>query len=59
MSQKITIVVRIRTDAIGSQCEDEITMNRKRWESLSDSVKEAICKEAAFNMMEWDYDEIG
>ena len=46
--------VRVKTDVSGSECEDEILVP----DNASDEFIEQEAKEAAMNMIEWNYEEV-
>lgn len=58
MSDTVKIRVRISTNKVGSECIDELEFAREDWDAMSDDEKEAACREAAFNFMEWNWEEI-
>jgi hypothetical protein len=58
MGDTVKIMVSISTQKVGSECVDEIEFDRDAWESMTDDEKEEACREAAFNMIEWNWTEI-
>lgn len=59
MGEQIKIKVWIRTNKVGSKCEDTIEFDKEDWESMSDDEKEEVCRDTAFNMGDWGFEEIG
>ncbi len=57
MSDKIKIEYNIKTDIHGSDCSDVLEFDRKEWEAMSESEREEIMRDAAFERVEWDYRE--
>ncbi len=58
MSDRIRIRYYVRTDIVGSTCEDYVEMSRSEWEAMSEKEKEKEMKEHAFNFMEWGFNEV-
>lgn len=58
MSDYVQVKVWIHTDKVGSQCEDIVEFERKEWEEMDDDQKEANCREVAFAMMDWSFEEV-
>jgi|TARA_B100001057_G_scaffold431904_1_gene459701 hypothetical protein len=58
MSEQIRIKYYVRTDMVGSTCEDVLEMPRAEWEAMSEREREEMMKECAFNSMEWGFYEI-
>lgn len=58
MSDRIRIRYYVRTDMVGSTCEDYLEMPRAEWEAMSEKEKEEEMKEHAFNYMEWGFNEV-
>lgn len=58
MSDTVRIRYYVRTDMVGSMCEDHIEMPRSEWEAMSEKEKDEEMKEYAFNHMEWGYNEV-
>jgi len=57
MSDKVRVRVAISTQKVNSECTDVVEFDREEWEAMSDSEKEDACREAAFGMMEWYWNE--
>ncbi|KRW83645.1 hypothetical protein [Marinobacter sp. P4B1] len=58
MSEQIRIKYYVRTDMVGSTCEDVLEMPRSEWEAMSEQDREEMMRELAFNSMDWGYREI-
>ncbi|KFC73310.1 MULTISPECIES: hypothetical protein [Massilia] len=58
MSDKIKIRVAISTQKINSECVVELEFDRAEWEGMTDKEKDDACREAAFSMMEWYWNEV-
>ena len=58
MSDIVKVKVWICTSKAGSECYDILEFERDEWERLDDNEKDEICREAAFNDMEWGYREV-
>lgn len=56
-NEKITIEVRVKTDAVGSECVDTFEFTRAEWNALEDVEKEAICRDVKGNMSDWSWSE--
>lgn len=57
-SDIIKVRVTAHTNKVGSDCLDELEFERKEWNAMSDEQKEEACRDAAFQMMEWYWEEI-
>jgi hypothetical protein len=57
-SDMIKVRVRISTRKVGSECEDVLEFERAEWESMTDVQRENACRPAAFEMMEWNFEEV-
>lgn len=55
MTEPVRVKFYIRTDAIGSECEDVIEFSREEWDAMSEQEREEEMKEYAFNHMEWGF----
>lgn len=51
------IKITIRTNKVGSLCEDILEFEDEEWEGMSEKEREEVCRSAAFDMMEWNYRE--
>jgi len=58
MSGTVKIKYYVRTDIVGSTCEDTEEFDRAEWEAMSEKEKEDAMRELAFNSMEWGFREI-
>lgn len=58
MSDTVKIRVWLRTDKVGSKCEEIVEFEGDDWESLSDHERDEECREIAFGMGEWGYEEV-
>ena len=58
MSDTIKIKVFVRTNKVGSKCEDYIEIDREEWEAMSDNEKDDCCQDVAFAMFEWGWHEV-
>ena len=58
MSDIVKIEVYIATNKVGSECTDFLEFYREEWDSWCEDVKEEVCRDAAFQMMEWGYKEV-
>lgn len=58
MSDEIEISITVSTDKVGSECKDSLIVDREDWENMSDDEKDEECKETAFQMIDWSYEEI-
>ena len=47
----------IQTDRQGSLCEDSFQIDDEEWGNLSEEEKEEMCRDAAFNYLEWGWSE--
>lgn len=54
----VKIRVRVSTDNVGSECEDELEFTREEWEAMTEEQREAEAKETMLNMMEWSWEVI-
>lgn len=54
----VTIRCWIRTDKVGSRCEESFDVPRDEWDAMSDKEKEEDAMQVAFNMGEWGYEVI-
>lgn len=52
----LKIKVFIRTDKVGSKCEDSFTIDNDEWQQMGEEEQQKMCREVAFNMGEWGYD---
>ena len=55
MDEMITIRFYISTRKVGSECKDSFQIEREVWEEMSEDEQEEVCREAAFEMMEWGF----
>jgi len=55
VSDTVRIRYYVRTDMVGSMCEDYVEMPREEWEAMTPKEQEAEMKEHAFNHMEWGF----
>ena len=53
----MVIKVWIRTDMQGSLCEDSFQIDDDVWKKMPDEEKEDMCKDVAFNYLEWGWSE--
>ena len=58
MNETVKIRVWISTNKIGSECSDVVEFGREEWEAMSDSDKEDLLRDTAFNYMEWGWEEL-
>jgi len=58
MKDIVKIKVWISTNKVGSECSDVVEFDREEWESMSDKDKEDVLQDAAFNYMEWGWEEL-
>ena len=58
MSDVVKISVRVRTDKIGSECEEVVEFDRENWEAMSEEEREAELQETVWNMAEWNWSEL-
>jgi hypothetical protein len=56
MSETITVRVYVRTNKIGSECDTELEFDRDEWEAMSEQEREDACRDAVWNMAEWNYE---
>lgn len=54
----VRIRVHIGTNKVGSECTDELDFEREVWEAMSEEERDEICRDAAFNCMEWGWVEL-
>lgn len=55
--EMITIKVWGRTDAVGSECDDELEIDKLQWELATPEERNAWASEQAHNLIEWGYEE--
>lgn len=55
MGDTVKVKVWVHTNKIGSECHDIVEFDREEWESMTDDEKDDICKDAAFNNMDWGW----
>lgn len=55
MADTVKVTVFIRTNNVGSMCEDVIEFDRDEWESMTEEEREEVCRNTAFNMGEWGW----
>lgn len=48
----------IATNKVGSECRGVAEFDREEWESMSDSEKEEVVQEVAFEWMEWSWEVV-
>jgi hypothetical protein len=53
----VKIRVYISTNKVGSECSDIVEFERDAWEAMSDEQKEDALQDAAFNYLEWGWEE--
>lgn len=58
MTDMLTIRVSVRTDKVGSECTDEIEIERSEWAAMTDEQRDEMCRDVVWNMAEWSYEEI-
>lgn len=58
MVEMIKVKVWIKTDKVGSKCETTLPFSKEEWAELDDDDKEEACKDAAFDMIEWGFEEV-
>lgn len=58
MKDTVKIKVWISTNKVGSKCSDVVEFDREEWESMSDKDKEDALQYAAFDYMEWGWEEL-
>lgn len=59
MADIVKITVFIQTNKVGSRCKATIEFDREEWDSMTDEEKEDACRDVAFNMGEWGWNEHG
>nr|DAI87269.1 MAG TPA: hypothetical protein [Caudoviricetes sp.] len=52
----LQVRVWIHTDKVGSECSDVIEFEREAWDKMSPDQREQECRDAAFSMMDWNYE---
>ena len=52
----LTVRVWSRTDKVGSECEDEVEVDKLQWELASPGEQAAWASDHAHNLMEWGYE---
>ena len=55
MGDTVKVQVWISTNKVGSKCEDTAEFDREEWESMTDDEKDDLCKDTAFNNMDWGW----
>lgn len=50
------IKVYIKTNRYGSTCEETLEIDDAEWDEMTDEGREAVARDAAFEMMEWGYE---
>ena len=58
MSDKVRVKYSIMTNKVGSECEDVLEFDREDWDSMSETDHEEEMKQAAFEEMEWYWEEL-
>lgn len=56
MRETVKVKVFLRTNKVGSKCEETLEFFCEEWEQMTDDEKEAACLDAAFNMGEWGWE---
>ena len=56
-TREMVIKFWIQTDRQGSLCEDSFQIDDEEWGNLSEEEKEEMCRDAAFNYLEWGWSE--
>lgn len=56
MSETVKIKVRIETSVVGSECIDTLEIDRKVWDAMTEEQREETAREAAFGMIEWNWE---
>lgn len=54
----IKIKYSIRTNKVGSDCEDVVEFDRETWELMSEREREEEMQAAAFEDIEWNFWEV-
>jgi len=58
MSNNVKILVSVRTDKVGSECQDTVEFERADWEVMSQEEREDALREVVWNMAEWNWKEV-
>ena len=58
MNETVKIRVYISTNMVGSECSDIVEFEREEWDAMSDSYRENVLRDTAFNYMEWGWEEL-
>jgi hypothetical protein len=52
----VKIEYYVRTDKIGSKCEDEVVVDKEEWEGMSEAEKDEFILGHVWDRAEWGYD---
>lgn len=58
MSNNVKILVRVRTEKVGSECREMVEFDRTDWEAMSPEEREDELREVVWNMAEWNWNEV-
>lgn len=58
MDNMIRVKITIRTNKVGSESKTEMEFDAADWNSMTNSEREEVCREAAFEMIEWNFEEV-
>lgn len=54
----LKILVRVRTDKVGSDCKAEIEVDAEEWEDMNAQERDELCRNTVFEMIEWGYEVV-
>jgi hypothetical protein len=58
MTDTVKIRVYVSTNKIGSECFNEIEIDREAWEEMDDDEKDELFRNEMFGMIEWNWREV-
>lgn len=58
MTDMVRVRVWMRTNKVGSKCDDVAEFTREEWAQMDDDDKENALRDVAFNMGDWGWEEI-
>jgi len=58
MKDIIKVEYSISTNIYGSTCSGILEFDREEWDEMDESEREEIMRDAAFDNIEWEYQEL-
>jgi hypothetical protein len=53
---KVIVVVSVATPLVGSRYEMDLDFDADEWNEMSEAEREKTCREAMFDMIEWNWE---